>query len=193
LRAVPKEVQRPQNPLDRLLAGEKTAFNPDRVGGKREPDGGNARGRPLAGVVGHQTVGGVGFVQKVSERAPLELVDLFIFQTHASVRSSASRVEIAAHWRMRGNIELDRSISFFCCRDVARGSRRLREFHLRGLVFVSQQYVRPTLEQDKNHCGVDFLRSSLMEQQTKSRGLHVFVSCQPGDALSAATSPRPYT
>src|SRR5256712_8817228 len=74
LGSAPEELQRGEGALCRCGARDVAAFHTDRVGGEREPDGGDARERPGGGAVWGEAVRRVGQVPEVVERALLERV-----------------------------------------------------------------------------------------------------------------------
>jgi hypothetical protein len=74
LRALPEEPERREDALHRLGTRDEPPLRAGGVGSEREPHGGDARRRPFARAVANQPVGGVGLLEKVLERIPLELV-----------------------------------------------------------------------------------------------------------------------
>ena len=72
LRAVPQKPEHRERAFDGLGACNESAFRTDNVGSEGEPDGGDARRRPLARAVRHQPVPRVGLFQEIAECVALE-------------------------------------------------------------------------------------------------------------------------
>ena len=80
LLALPEEPQRGERSFRGLGARDKPPFHANRIRGEPQPDRRDARGPVRAGLVEHQSVGVVGLVQEVAERAPLDGVEQLVFR-----------------------------------------------------------------------------------------------------------------
>jgi hypothetical protein len=72
LLAVPEKSESGERYLNRFKAGNESAFNSHRVRGKRKARGGDAGWPAALGFIRDQSIGRVGLLQEVSERAFLD-------------------------------------------------------------------------------------------------------------------------
>src|SRR5687768_11035513 len=74
LRCIPEEPERGQRQVARIRPTAPAALDPDRVGGQREPDRGDAREGGRWPAVGNQPVGPVHRLPEKAERALLDVL-----------------------------------------------------------------------------------------------------------------------
>src|SRR5262249_44692491 len=78
LRAVPKEAQRGERSVNRIVARNETTLDADRISSQGKSSWGDAARRSLARAVRYQAILSIGFLQKIVKGKPLKFVKLVL-------------------------------------------------------------------------------------------------------------------